>query len=897
MVKAYLRYELGKSFGVVTSGTALDGDSSGKLAITAVHENISLWNLRQGTQAKLLVTPEASQGKAAGEITQVAASPTGSHIAAGHADGTIRIWNLETGDCEVTLTGHRRAVTALRYSRNGSQLASGSQDTDVILWDVIAESGLFRLRAHTAEVTDLAFIERSNTLVTCSKDGYVRVWDLGTQHCYQILLGQQGEVWSLDVDAAEQQVAVGGVSPQLQLYRIHSDSETGGASSASKQVLQAQGGVARQAPERVARLRYSRSGQLLACQSAGKLLELFRTRSEKEVKKHVQRRKKRKRDKAAELPEISQEPAPAQDAQDAQGDVTASDLLAPLQVIRTKHKLKAFTFAARAPKGCAASLTLALGNNTLEAWSIMEDEEPKKAASIETPGHRAGPRALALSSDDAVLLSAAAGEVKLWNPRSGACLRSIESGQGLCAMFAPGNRHAIVGTKDGAIQILDIAASAVLETLKAHEGAVWSVVPLPDGSGFVSCSADHSVKFWEWEILSAGAEGSAGQAPASRRLSARHARTLKMADDVLCICISPDGRLIAAALLDSTIQVHFMDSLKFFLSLYGHKLPVLSMDISTDSSLLISGSADKNIKIWGLDFGDCHRSLFAHADSIMQVAFVPNTHYAFTVGKDGAVKYWDADRWELLLTLEGHKAEAWCLVVSSMGDFVVTSGADRALRVWQRTEEPFFVEEEKEKRLESLFEADLEESTAPQRREGEAAEATAAPAGRKTLEVVSGAERIADALALVAAEAERVQAFEEDPTAGKSGKGLQPNPLLLGLTPEQYMLKQLASVRASDLEQAFLILPFSDALRLLSYFCTWLERGAEVELVSRAATLLVRLHHAQLVATVAARAPLLELRRQLRRRTQQLKDRMGFNLAALSHLQRGLKQQHEVAAM
>ena len=66
------------------------------------------------------------------------------------------------------------------------------------------------------------------------------------------------------------------------------------------------------------------------------------------------------------------------------------------------------------------------------------------------------------------------------------------------------------------------------------------------------------------------------------------------------------------------MQVHFLDSLKFFLSLYGHKLPVLSMDISSDSSLLISGAADKNLKIWGLDFGDCHRSLFAHADSIMQ---------------------------------------------------------------------------------------------------------------------------------------------------------------------------------------------------------------------------------------------------------------------------------------
>lgn len=67
-----------------------------------------------------------------------------------------------------------------------------------------------------------------------------------------------------------------------------------------------------------------------------------------------------------------------------------------------------------------------------------------------------------------------------------------------------------------------------------------------------------------------------------------------------------------------------MDTLKFFLSLYGHKLPVLSMDISSDSTLLISGSADKNIKIWGLDFGDCHKSLFAHSDSIMQVLLLSN---------------------------------------------------------------------------------------------------------------------------------------------------------------------------------------------------------------------------------------------------------------------------------
>ncbi len=80
------------------------------------------------------------------------------------------------------------------------------------------------------------------------------------------------------------------------------------------------------------------------------------------------------------------------------------------------------------------------------------------------------------------------------------------------------------------------------------------------------------------------------------------------------MCITPNNRLIAVALLDSTVKVFFMDTLKLFLNLYGHKQPVLSMDISFDNKLIVTASADRHIKIWGMDFGDCHRSLFAHED-------------------------------------------------------------------------------------------------------------------------------------------------------------------------------------------------------------------------------------------------------------------------------------------
>ena len=130
-------------------------------------------------------------------------------------------------------------------------------------------------------------------------------------------------------------------------------------------------------------------------------------------------------------------------------------------------------------------------------------------------------------------------------------------------------------------------------------------------------------------------------------------RTLKMTDDVLGVRYSPNGKLLAVALLDSTVKVFYQDTLKFFLSLYGHKLPVLAMDISGDSKLIATCSADKNVKIWGLDFGDCHKSIFAHDESVMQVAFERNdtregdakpSHYFWTVGKDKLLKYWDGDK-------------------------------------------------------------------------------------------------------------------------------------------------------------------------------------------------------------------------------------------------------------
>lgn len=70
-----------------------------------------------------------------------------------------------------------------------------------------------------------------------------------------------------------------------------------------------------------------------------------------------------------------------------------------------------------------------------------------------------------------------------------------------------------------------------------------------------------------------------------------------------------------------------------------------------------------------------------------------------------------------------------------------------------------------------------------------------------------------------------------DAARGKEGVAPPPaNPMLLGLSPAEYVLRALEKIRAADLEQALLLLPFHYGLQLLEYLCHWLEKGVKVGL-------------------------------------------------------------------
>lgn len=499
----------------------------------------------------------------------------------------------------------------------------------------------------------------------------------------------------------------------------------------------------------------------------------------------------------------------------------------------------------------------------------------------------------------------------------------MECDYALCSSFLPGNNYCIVGTKSGHIILYDINTGDIIQDVVGHDGSIWSLDIRPDHKGIMTGGADHNVKFWNISFFInilllfslifffyfdlVQTEGSL-----KKQINIVHTRTLEMSHDVLCVKYSHHTNskelLILVSLLDNTVKVFYDDSLKFVISLYGHKLPVLNLSISSDNLLVVTASADKNIKIWGLAFGDCHKSIFAHADSITSVSFVNNTHYFFSCSKDGIMKYWNADNFELILTLPSHVGEIWSLCVSHLGDYVITSGHDKSLRYWNRTDEMVFPDEEREIEEEKKYEKELENEN----NHGFIKETVgdADTAASKTTESVKSAERLIDGLDLVKKEKAKYEAYLEDLKEAenaltdeekrkreqlkKNNEILPPllnppkgNIKLMGLSCEKYILKILKSIPSSELESCFLILPFTLVETLFEYFKYYIENNSdEVELVSRSIYLLLKIHYKTILVSRELQPILLFLKEHVRDSLVEIKKNIGFDMVYTKNMKR-----------
>jgi hypothetical protein len=71
-------------------------------------------------------------------VFRVVITPDGRRAISGSFDATVRVWDLETGQCLATLEGHTDVVRGVAVTPDGRRVISGSDDKTVRVWDLEA---------------------------------------------------------------------------------------------------------------------------------------------------------------------------------------------------------------------------------------------------------------------------------------------------------------------------------------------------------------------------------------------------------------------------------------------------------------------------------------------------------------------------------------------------------------------------------------------------------------------------------------------------------------------------------------------------------------------------------------------------------------------------------------
>ena len=104
-------------------------------------------------------------------------SPDAEWLTVGGFDGTTQLVNMSTGEMR-TLSGHVGAVTHARFDETATSLLTAGEDGTVRLWDVVSGETEQVMPGHTAPITDIAFGKETDTVLTIVSSGIVRVWSV-----------------------------------------------------------------------------------------------------------------------------------------------------------------------------------------------------------------------------------------------------------------------------------------------------------------------------------------------------------------------------------------------------------------------------------------------------------------------------------------------------------------------------------------------------------------------------------------------------------------------------------------------------------------------------------------------------------------------------------------------
>ncbi|WP_020137133.1 helix-turn-helix domain-containing protein [Streptomyces sp. 351MFTsu5.1] len=243
---------------------------------------------------------------------------------------------------------------------------------------------------------------------------------------------------------------------------------------------------------------------------------------------------------------------------------------------------------------------------------------------------------------------------------------AMASAQPEAALLLAAEAYATAPTTEARGALLSTQAQYFAGRLTGHAGPVNAVAFAPVGGLLASGSSDGTVRLW-------------------RTAERRQTAVLTAPGKVRSVAFSPDGRMLAAAVVGAAggaVRVWDVAARRVVAGLTTD-VPLRAVAYAPDGRTLASAGSDGTITLWRAGGSHDRVATFrGHRDAVNALAYSPDGRTLASGGSDHTVRLWDTVRHRPLAVLAGHSAEVLGVAFAPDGRTLASGGADRVVRLW-----------------------------------------------------------------------------------------------------------------------------------------------------------------------------------------------------------------------
>jgi len=155
-------------------------------------------------------------------VQDVVISSDGQFGLSGSWDGTLRLWDLNTGLTTRRFVGHTKDVLSVDFSADNRQIVSGSRDRTIKLWNTLGECKYtIEDQGHSEWVSCVRFSPQNPVIISGGWDRMVKVWNLTNCKLRTNLHGHTGYINSVTVSPDGSLCASGGKDGTTRLWDLN----------------------------------------------------------------------------------------------------------------------------------------------------------------------------------------------------------------------------------------------------------------------------------------------------------------------------------------------------------------------------------------------------------------------------------------------------------------------------------------------------------------------------------------------------------------------------------------------------------------------------------------------------------------------------------------------------